>query len=75
MPVEWTIRGARLLDDRHDHDPADVRVRNGRIERIAPQLEPAANDLDAGGLVLAPGFIDIHCHLSLIHISEPTRPY
>lgn len=71
MPVEWTIRGARLLDDRHDRDPADVRVRNGRIERIAPQLEPAANDLDAGGLVLAPGFIDIHCHSDFASLVYP----
>ena len=71
MPLEWTIRGARLLDDRHDRDRADVLLRDGRIERIAPHLEPAANDLDATGLVLSPGFIDIHCHSEFAALVYP----
>jgi len=71
MPSEWTIRGARLLDDRHDGDRADIRVSDGRISRIAPHLEPAAGDLDATGLVLAPGFIDIHCHSEFAALVYP----
>jgi N-acyl-D-amino-acid deacylase len=62
MPDAWTIRNAELLDDRHRFARADVRIAGGRIERIAPGLEPAGRDLDASGLTLSPGFIDIHCH-------------
>ena len=71
MPDTWTIRNAALLDDRHDLAPADVRLVGGRIERIAPHLAPAANDLDATGLVLAPGFIDIHCHSEFAALVYP----
>jgi len=62
MASRWTIRGAELLDDTHDLVRADVEVADGRIARLAPALEPAERDLDAAGLTLSPGFIDIHCH-------------
>ena len=43
---------------------ADVRIRGNRITEVAPHLEPAAGEIvrDAGGLALAPGFIDMHSH-------------
>jgi N-acyl-D-aspartate/D-glutamate deacylase len=43
--------------------PGNVRIEGGRIVgigKLAP--EPGEFTLDAGGLVLAPGFIDIHNH-------------
>lgn len=41
----------------------DVRVKDGKIERIG-KIKPSKTDdvIDATGLVLAPGFIDIHNH-------------
>ena len=41
----------------------DLRVREGRIEKIG-KIKPAKDDelIDASGLALAPGFIDIHNH-------------
>ncbi|MBB3117148.1 N-acyl-D-amino-acid deacylase family protein [Pseudoduganella violacea] len=45
---------------------ADVAVRAGRIAAIAAagslQLPPGARLIDAQGLALAPGFIDVHTH-------------
>ncbi len=44
--------------------PADVFVKNGRIEKIAPSLtnQPADTVIDAQGKALLPGMIDCHVH-------------
>jgi len=41
-----------------------VRITNDRITEISPNLKPKPNEktIEAKGLVLAPGFIDIHNH-------------
>jgi len=72
MAGSRTIRGAELLDDAHRFVRADVRVSDGRVERIAPHLSPAdGRDLDAAGLTLSPGFIDIHCHSGFAALVYP----
>jgi N-acyl-D-aspartate/D-glutamate deacylase len=43
----------------------DVGVRDGRIVAVAPAgalREPARHELDATGLVVCPGFVDLHTH-------------
>ncbi|SDG74897.1 N-acyl-D-amino-acid deacylase [Sinosporangium album] len=49
---------------------ADVRVEDGLITEIGDNLAGAAV-LDAAGLVLAPGFIDMHSHSDLLLLTEP----
>jgi len=41
---------------------ADVAVKNGRIVAVDPKLGPGTREIDAGGLIVAPGFVDIHTH-------------
>ena len=54
--------GLLLLDDGCSR--ADLLVRDGRIARIAPAIEPEPDDavLDLCGDRLVPGFIDMHVH-------------
>src|SRR2546428_12770333 len=51
---------------------ADVGVSGGRIAAIAPHLEGSAERaIDAGGRVVAPGFIDVHTHSDFTLLSAP----
>jgi dihydroorotase len=60
MTGTWLIAGARPLGG----EPADVLVRDGVIAEIGPGLDPAgAQRLDAAGLILLPGLVDLHTHL------------
>ena len=62
------IRGGRVIDPSQRFDRvADVVIENGRVAAIDPpegQL-PLGNPtvVDAQGLVVTPGFVDIHTHL------------
>jgi N-acyl-D-amino-acid deacylase len=43
--------------------PGDVAIKDGRIAAIGPAIkEPAGKAIDASGLAVAPGFIDITTH-------------
>lgn len=58
------IRGGRVVDGTGNPSfLADVGIRDGRIAALG-RLEgrTAARTIEAGGLVVAPGFVDIHNH-------------
>ncbi len=61
------IRHGRVIDGSgNPWYPGDIGVKDGRIRAIARRLEaPAEVVLDAGGLAVAPGFIDMHAHSEL----------
>src|SRR5690348_1345542 len=58
------IRGGRIYDGSGAAAAtADIAIRDGRLAAIAPQIaEPARKVIDASGLAVAPGFIDIKTH-------------
>ena len=41
---------------------ADCAIRDGRIAAIGQNLGPAAEEIDATGCIVTPGFVDIHTH-------------
>lgn len=62
------IAGGRVIDPVNGVDrTADIWVREGRIagvgDGLAGELDQAVRRIDASGLVVCPGLIDIHVHL------------
>ena len=52
---------------------ADVAIENDRIASVGPNLSgEAARTVDARGLMVAPGFIDIHSHSDLVYDGCPS---
>jgi N-acyl-D-amino-acid deacylase len=61
---DLVIRGGLVLDGRGGPGRvADVAISAGRVAEIAPRVVgQGEEELDARGLVVAPGFVDIHSH-------------
>ncbi len=59
------IKNGRVIDPASRHDSvADVWIEDGVIQGVGPGLSAAgAEIIDANGLIVAPGFIDMHVHL------------
>ncbi len=63
MAYDLLIKNGRIVDG--SGMPAfrgDVGVKDGKIAEIGKLGGPAARTVDAEGRVVAPGFIDNHCH-------------
>jgi dihydroorotase len=65
------IRGGRVIDPSQGHDGvADLLIADGRIADVGRGLgaPDGAEVMDAKGMVVAPGLIDLH-----VHLREPGR--
>jgi len=74
--TDLIIRGGRVVTAQRSF-VADVAVRGGTIEVVAPDLSgPAAGAgevIDATGLLVLPGVIDVHTHTRVASDDEPDR--
>jgi N-acyl-D-aspartate/D-glutamate deacylase len=60
---ELVIRGGRIVDGTgNPWFVADVAVKGDRIVAVRKALPAGTREIDARGLVVAPGFIDMHSH-------------
>ena len=66
-PLDLLLVGGRVIDGTGAAPfAADVGIRDGRIVAVEPLPGATAREtLDVTGLVVAPGFIDIHAHTDL----------
>jgi len=68
------IQGGHLIDPAAKiNAPTDVLLRDGRVAEVAPpnKIRGGADEtFDAKGLIVAPGFIDLH-----VHLREPGQGY
>jgi len=61
--TDLVIRGATVVDGLGNAPcRADVAVKDGRIEAIGDIKGDGARTIDAGGLTLSPGIVDVHTH-------------
>lgn len=65
--MKLLIKGGRVVDPVNSRNGLfDVLIEDGIITEISEKIEETVIDtevIDATGLVVAPGFIDMHCHL------------
>ncbi len=67
MPeFDLVVRGGTLVTA-SDRYRADLGIRDGRIAQIGADLSAAAEMLDASGMLVLPGGVDAH-----VHLSQPT---
>ncbi len=68
------IKGGHVIDPAEKiNAPMDVLLRDGRVAEVAlpNKIRGSADEnFDAGGLMVAPGFIDLH-----VHLREPGQSY
>jgi dihydroorotase len=63
--ISLLIRGGHIIDPRQSIDQVgDLLIAEGKIAQIGGTvILSKAQNLDATGLIVCPGFIDLHCHL------------
>ncbi len=71
MSRDLLLKGGRIVDPSQGMDTVgDVLLRGGVVESCGPSISApdGAEVVDCAGLVVAPGFIDVH-----VHLREPGR--
>lgn len=66
QPFDLVIKGGHVIDPRNSIDgPRDVAIANRKIARVAAEIpaSEAKRAIDAKGLFVTPGLIDIHVHV------------
>jgi N-acetylglucosamine-6-phosphate deacetylase len=62
--LKTAITGGRVITPLDDIEQADVLIEDGKIVAVGPQLVAGfdGETIDAKGLIVAPGYIDVHVH-------------
>ncbi len=70
--LDVLIRGGRVIDGAgNPWYRADVGIAGDRIAAVGRIDEPAARTIDADGLFVCPGFVDMHTHSDLQLLVNP----
>ena len=73
MTYDLVVKDARIVDGTGKPEyRGDVAIQNGTVAEIGDVSENATRTIDAGGQVVAPGFIDAHTHYDAQLLWDPT---
>lgn len=74
-PANLVLKGGLVVDGTGEPGRvADVAIKDGRIVAVGRfEPDPEATVVDVSGLVVAPGFIDLHTHSDRTILRMPTR--
>jgi len=63
MDYDIRISGGTIIDGTGEAGvEGDIGIKDGRVAAMGDAPGQAATEIDAGGMVVAPGFVDIHTH-------------
>ena len=71
--MDLILRNALIVGQHDAGTQFDIGIDGGRIAAIAPKLVASAKELDLGGRLVAPSFIETHIHLDKSCILERCR--
>lgn len=68
MSYDIVIRNGKIIDGAgNPWYYGEIAIKDGKIVKIRPKInEEARKEIDATGLIVSPGFIDIHSHTDYI---------
>ena len=82
MTLDLVVHGATVVPGDGPSLTADVSVKDGKIVAVEPLATyrhkddsppPAAQTVDGAGLLLCPGFVDLHAHSALSPFADPLQ--
>ena len=66
QPIDIVIKNGHVYDPKNDIDQViDIAITDGKIQKVAEKIDTqqAEKVIEASGLWVSPGFIDIHTHV------------
>ncbi len=76
--IDLLFKGGRVIDPAsHQDGIADVAIADGNILRTGPDIDPAEarSVIDASGLLVTPGLLDIHVHAYSTRLQHESGPW
>lgn len=71
----WVVNGTVVDGSGAPRYPANLQIVDDRIELVAADIRPPAEGavqiIDARGMIVAPGFIDLHSHSDIALLADP----
>ncbi|RYY18215.1 MAG: D-aminoacylase [Chitinophagaceae bacterium] len=71
---DFVLKNGKIIDGSgNSWFYSDVAIRDGKIVRVAKDIKAGdASVIDASGLLITPGFIDVHTHIEGDELKTPT---